>query len=267
MALGEPLWSGAAIDARPDLLARIHAEYAAAGATVHTAATFRTGPWNAGADATRLTAEAVRICRDSVPSGHRVLGSLAPLADCYRPQDTPTEVRGPHRAHARSLQRAGVDGILVETFADPTELAVAVEEAVGTGLPVWASFTAGPDGSLVDVPTGLGMARAAVDRGAEVVLVNCTAVDRCDPWCEALASTGLPWGVYPNAGARGGPFGWDAPDASAIAPFFARWLGLGASVVGACCGMGPAHVAVIAALSRRAARATTPRTPGSAPPP
>jgi len=42
-----PLWSAAAIDSAPQVLSAIHRDYAEAGATVHTANTFRTGPWTA----------------------------------------------------------------------------------------------------------------------------------------------------------------------------------------------------------------------------
>lgn len=270
LELTAPLWSGRAIREAPELLAAVHADYARAGATVHTAATFRTTPARAGSEAASLSRRAVQICREAVQHiapGARVFGSLAPLGDCYRPDQTPSEVRVPHREHAQNLVAAGVDGILVETFANPEEMSVAVEEAVSTGVEVWASFTAGPMADLVSPATGLAMARDAHGRGAQRVLVNCVAIDRIDPFVEALATSGLPWGVYPNAGAQGGPFGWSGGDASACEPWFDRWLTRGAGVIGACCGMGPEHVSALSALvSRRAARSTTARTDPCEPP-
>ena len=74
LELPEPLWSARAVIERPELLLAIHAEYAAAGADVHTAATFRTtasalagtphaGRWR------ELTAHAVALCRQAVGAG------------------------------------------------------------------------------------------------------------------------------------------------------------------------------------------------------
>ena len=58
-----PLWSAVAVDHAPDVLARIHADYAAAGAEVHTAATFRTQRRAAGGAWRRLTERAVALAR------------------------------------------------------------------------------------------------------------------------------------------------------------------------------------------------------------
>ena len=112
-----PLWSAAALDSAPEVVAAIHADYAAAGARVHTTNTFRTRPRDAGERWELLARRAVRLARDSVPAGHRVAGSIAPLADCYRPDLSPTDSRPEHRDLARLLAEEGVDLLLCETFA------------------------------------------------------------------------------------------------------------------------------------------------------
>src|SRR5512139_3194723 len=77
IATPPPLWSAAALESAPAEVRRIHAEYAAAGATVHTANTFRTKRRQAG-DAWRdLTRLAVRLAREAVPKTHLVAGSIA----------------------------------------------------------------------------------------------------------------------------------------------------------------------------------------------
>ncbi len=79
LELPTPWWSAVAIRARPGLVAEIHADYAAAGATVHTACTFRCQPRVLG-DAFRAFArEAVALARAAVPRGHTVAGSVGPL--------------------------------------------------------------------------------------------------------------------------------------------------------------------------------------------
>ncbi|MBK7404220.1 MAG: homocysteine S-methyltransferase family protein [Phycisphaerales bacterium] len=143
-----PLWSARAIDGAPEVLGAIHREYAAAGATVHTAATFRTQPGIEPGEWARLARRGVELVREAVPRGHRVAGSLAPLADCYRPDLSPARVdpaatREAHLALARVLADAGCDILLCETFTDPGEgllaAGAAVEAAEATGAEVWLS--------------------------------------------------------------------------------------------------------------------------------
>ncbi|MFQ5749049.1 MAG: homocysteine S-methyltransferase family protein, partial [Planctomycetota bacterium] len=93
-----PAWSAAALRDAPEVVAAIHRDYAAAGAEVHTAATFRTRARNVGARWEELARLAVRLAREAMPPGARVAGSLAPLGDCYRPEESPPDPRPEHRA-------------------------------------------------------------------------------------------------------------------------------------------------------------------------
>lgn len=247
VAAPEPLWSAAALESAPDVVAGLHRAYASAGACVHTANTFRTRERQVGPAWERLTRLAVGIARASVPAGHRVAGSLAPLEDCYRPDLSPRDPRPEHRAMARALAAAGVDLILCETFPHTGEALVAVTEAAATGLPVWVSFTAGPDGSLLTPARMAEAARSAIDAGARAVLVNCTAAELTLPYVEALvnaAPSGVPVGAYANAG---GSFGADDDGAVRRYVEHARtWALAGAAIVGSCCGTGPRHIAALA---------------------
>ena len=100
-----PLWSAATIETAPDLIAAIHCDYADAGATVHTANTFRTKRRTAAAEWERLARGAVRIARDVVPNSHRIAGSIAPLEDCYRVDLSPADdSRAEHRELADALR-------------------------------------------------------------------------------------------------------------------------------------------------------------------
>lgn len=247
-----PLWSAHAIDEAPDVLAAIHGDYAAAGATVHTACTFRTQPRLMGEAFAPAAARAVAIARASVPSGHRVAGSMAPIEDCYRPDLSPgLASRADHRALARVLADAGADLLLCETFPHVEEALVAVEAALETGLPVWLALTPGPDADLLTPRALADGARHAFALGAACVLVNCVPVRACGPYVAALAEACVPFGVYANAGAPDDRFGWTSEPSSAAryADAMARYVeDAGARVVGGCCGTGPAH---IAALQRR----------------
>jgi len=148
--LEAPEWSARAICEAPQLLTELHVRYAEAGATLHTANTFRTQPRAFGDDWLARLRDAVRIARDAVGPGGTVLGSMAPVEDCYRPELSPGRgARPEHRQVATALAVAGCDILLCETFANGEEALVAAEEAIRTGLPVWLSLTAGPFGELL----------------------------------------------------------------------------------------------------------------------
>jgi S-methylmethionine-dependent homocysteine/selenocysteine methylase len=256
VATPPPLWSAAALACAPEVVRQIHADYARAGATVHTANTFRTKRRQAGAAWEALAARAVALARAAVPAGHRVAGSIAPLEDCYRPDLSPPDPRPEHRELARALAAAGVDLILCETFPHVGEALIAVEEAVAAGVPAWASFTAGPEADLLSPDEVARGAREAVARGAAAVLVNCVPATRTLAYVERLAGCGAPFGAYANAGAPEEGIGWGSAGSDAAAAYAAlarQWIAAGATIVGGCCGTGPAHVAALAELARERA--------------
>lgn len=250
IATPAPGWSAEALRTAPQVVQQIHRDYAAAGATVHTANTFRTRRRSAPGDWEALARRAVALARAAVPVGHRVAGSLAPLEDCYRPDLSPSDPRPEHHELALLLADAGVDLLLCETFPDVGECLLAVEEAVATGLPTWAAFTAGPGADLLTPDEVARGAVEAVGRGASAVLINCTPARATEPFVRALSGAGVPFGAYANSGPTADGIGWGpaAEGPARYADLAASWIALGATIVGSCCGTGPAHVAE---LSRR----------------
>jgi S-methylmethionine-dependent homocysteine/selenocysteine methylase len=193
---------------------------------------------------------AIRIARDAVPPECAVLGSMAPIEDCYRPDLSPgAAARSQHREIALALADAGCDVLLCETFANGAEAIVAAEEAVATGVPVWLSLTAGPFGDLLS-PTALArIGKDAASIGIERLLVNCIAATQIGAYVDAVASLGVPIGVYANAGREDEALGWGATSpraAEAYAVIAERWTDAGASVIGGCCGTGPLHIQALA---------------------
>jgi S-methylmethionine-dependent homocysteine/selenocysteine methylase len=248
--LDGPAWSARASTNATGLLAEIHADYAKAGATLHTVSTFRTQPRVLGDGWTEALEAAVRIARRAVPAGARLLGSMAPLEDCYRPDLSPGAAgRLEHRQIASALARAGCDILLCETFANRAEALVAAEEAVATGRPAWLSLTAGPLAELLS-PEEIGrIAKDAASTGIERLLVNCIAATKIEAYVEAIEPFGLPIGVYANAGSKEDTLGWGATSpraADAYADLAERWRVAGASVIGGCCGTGPLHIRALA---------------------
>lgn len=254
-----PLWSAWALLHDPALLREIHADYARAGADLLTANTFRTqrralSHAQLGPRAAELTALAVRLARQGGRESGRplpVLGSAAPLEDCFRPDLVPgaAELAAEHAEHAGNLARAGADAILVETMNTIREAHAALVAGRAAGLPVLVSFVCGEGAKLL---SGESLAEAvdAVGRlGPAAVLVNCLPPSRVPACLEVLRGCGLPFGVYANLGAppdtRGGRRSEECSP-ERFAELAEAWLEGGASIVGGCCGTTPDHLRAVA---------------------
>jgi S-methylmethionine-dependent homocysteine/selenocysteine methylase len=254
-----PLWSARALLERPEAVAAIHRDYALAGAEALTADTFRTGRRalareGHGARAGELTRLAVALARSAAEAAPRevfVLGSQAPLEDCYRPDLVPDDaaLEREHGEHAEALAAAGVDAILVETMNAAREAAAAARAAREAGVPFLASFACGASARLLSgEPLEAGL-EAALRFGPIAVGANCLPPPALEACLPALARAGLPFLVYPNLGAPDAGGGFAASAAVTPERFgeLARaWLAAGAAAVGGCCGTRPAHVAALA---------------------
>ena len=238
-------WSASALATAPEIVGAIHRDYAAAGADIHTANTFRTTPRAAGPQWETLLRTAVRIARENTPTSARVAGSLAPLADCYRPDLSPAAPAAEQLQIVRALATSGVDLLLCETFPHVEEGLSAVRAGVRCGLETWIAWTAGFRGDLLSPQEMLEAARAAVDLGASAILVNCGPPETTHHYLESLACLSVPIGAYANAGDPSTGLGWEAPrdDAPArYARWAERWLDAGATILGGCCGTNPSHI-------------------------
>ena len=248
-----PLFSAEALLSERGLaaLAGVHRAYVEAGAEVITAATFRTNRRAVGGDRfPRLAALAVRVAKES--GAARVAGSLAPLADCYRPElrPEPDVAFREHAEHARALVGGGCDLLLVETVAAADEGLAAVEAASACGVPIWVAAMVRPDGKMRSGDDLASFFVAARNRGAGAALINCVPCDGVDLGLAAARDSGLPFGGYAHMGAVDPASGW--PTSPVLSPSdyrqrARRWIEAGATLVGGCCGTTPSHVGALAA--------------------
>lgn len=273
------LWTASAALEAPELLAAVHRDYVRAGARLVTANTFRTTAARARTAHLERPEEAARallrssvalaatICREGPRPAALCAGSLAPLADCYHPEDSPPEevLATEHRWTAAELDAAGCDLILIETQGSARESRFAVAAARSScDRPIWVSLLPAPDGEhLFDGSSLLATAAACAELGAEAILVNCAHAEVCERALKALQPLrrgGIPLGAYANAdrleiGASGGGLCFikdPAPLSAQIAAYAvaARRFRdqLGAVLLGGCCGMTPGHIAALSAI-------------------
>jgi S-methylmethionine-dependent homocysteine/selenocysteine methylase len=244
------------------ILRALHLEYLRAGANIITAATFRTnrsaleqaGQGAAFPELAQIAVAEALSARDEHGTG-LVAGSMAPLGDCYRPQDRPPPEAAftEHLEHARVLAMAGCDLLLVETIASGEEGIAAVEAASATGLPLCASAQLTPEGKLLDGSDPSEFFAAAVKAGAGAVLINCIPPDGVDAMLELVAGAGVPYGAYAHLGEMDPAVRWPPSavlEPAAYAERAKRWVERGATLVGGCCGTTPAHIAALVIATR-----------------
>jgi S-methylmethionine-dependent homocysteine/selenocysteine methylase len=244
---------------RRSSLRQIHRDYAAAGAEILTANTFRTQrrtleQAGLGARAAELTRTALRLAREGAARAGRereviIAGSDPPLEDCYRPDRVPDDaaLAREHTEHVRNLRDAGADLVLIETINTVREGVAALRAA--SGLPCLVSFACGSGARLLSGESLRDAIRAVAPLNPLAVLVNClppSAVAACLP---VLRQSDLPFGVYANLGEPAGAGNRRSEDLlpEQFAATAEHWTRAGARLVGGCCGTTPEHIAALAA--------------------
>jgi S-methylmethionine-dependent homocysteine/selenocysteine methylase len=268
-----PLWSAHALIHAPDLVRRIHADYVDAGADLLIANTFRThrrnldpaGWGDRAAELTRLAVSLAREATEPTEADRRlrapesaavpgwadrrvwVLGSAAPLEDCYRPDLVPEDAacRSEHAKHAEHLSAAGADAIVIETMNTVRESIAALRAAKAAGLPALVSFVCWQGARLLSgEPLREALDSVARERPL-AVLVNCLPPSNVPACLAELRACGLPFGVYSNLSPSADPAGRVGDgtcDPADFAELAAAWRDAGARLLGGCCGTEPAHI-------------------------
>jgi methionine synthase / methylenetetrahydrofolate reductase(NADPH) len=195
-----------------------------------------------------------RAARETAGVDVFVAGAVGPLGVPLAPigDVSPAEASTIFEEQIGALLEGGADLILLETFADLDELALAVQAARRVcDLPVVAQATFAEDGLTASGAPPEEVARALRDLGANVVGVNCSVGPQpmLDVVQRMLALGDIPVSAMPNAGlpARvGGRFLYFATPQyfGEYALLFAQ---AGASIVGGCCGTTPAHISIMKA--------------------
>ncbi len=260
-----PLWSAAALINAPEVVAKIHREYVAAGADILVADTFRTnsrtlaraGRLADGPQLNRLAVALARAAADDTairrPGRPRplVAASVAPVEDCYTPERVPSdaELADEHAPLARWLADAGAELLWIETMGTLREARAAITAARDVGLPAAVSFVTGEDGRLLGGDE-LATAVTAIEPFDPVAIgLNCippAGMTRQLPSLRAL--TGRPLAAYAHVNNAAPIRGWSFAGAVTPAEYgrlAVAWRRAGAVIIGGCCGTTPAHVAEV----------------------
>jgi homocysteine S-methyltransferase len=258
-----PLWSAQFLIDGPDIVEAVHAEYASCGCRVATLNTYIVTPERLERDGDpaqfeTLHKRAIALARSGTGNAENsvtIAGCLPPLLASYRADVVPAyeEAIAAYRRIV-AVEKNGVDLFQCETLSSVREVRAATTAAAESGKPVWTSMTVmDADGTKLrsGEPLADGVA-AARECGAQAVLVNCSWPEAVGQAMPILALSGLPFGAYANgftsieALLPGGTVeelkARDDLDPERYAAHALAWVEAGASIVGGCCEVGPAHM-------------------------
>jgi len=267
--LSDPLWSARLLADDPRQIVAVHSAFFRAGAAIATTASYQAS--FAGFAARGIARdEAIAVLRRGVElassardaagaDGRYVAASVGPYGAALADG---SEYRGRyglsvaaltrwHRPRLEVLADAGADVLALETVPDVDEAEALVNLVRSLGVPAWLSYTI--DGTRTRAGQPLADAFAVAAGVDEIVAigVNCCAPDDVLAAVAIASSIGKPIIVYPNSGERWDGRAWAGPSRFS-AQLASQWLAAGAGIVGGCCRVGPADIADLADLVRRA---------------
>ena len=269
-----PLWATRVMLDHPGMVRDIHAAYFAAGATIATTNTYAIHHdrlENFGLDpmfhALHLRALAEAHEARAAHGSGRIAGAMGPLVASYRPDVTQDVAEAaPKYAEIARILGPHVDMILCETMASVTMAEGAAKGARASGKPAWLSITVDDrDGRKLRSGEPIAdLARVVDQQAPAAILANCSVPEAMAAAMDELGKLGLPYGAYANGFTHiSGNFLKNAPTVKALThrhdltpekytDLAMGWIAQGATIVGGCCEVGPAHIRHLAGALRAA---------------
>lgn len=262
-----PLWSTQALLDNPAIVRAVHDDYFAAGAELATTNTYcvlpdrleEHGLSDRFDELLHIACRQAVDARDAHGSGE-VAGSLGPQGFSYQPdQCPPAEEAAEVYARVCRVQADYVDLFIAETMASIDQARGALMGASGFGKPVWIAMTV-DDADGTRLRSGEPVAAILpliAEYNAAAVLVNCSMPEAVSQAIPELTGHGVAVGAYANGfveindafnsiGATVDLLESRTDlDPDAYADFAKNWVESGATLIGGCCEVGPAHIATL----------------------
>ena len=267
-----PQWGAHVMREEPEIVQGLHEEYLRAGASVLTLNTYavtrgRFRRLSSETEFVPMQNQAIKLAqaaRDAVGKEASLAGCLPPLSGSYRPhlvadqQSMLSEYR-----EIVEIEAPHVDVFLCETMSTAAEGRAAAIAACESGKPVWVAWT------LAEKPAEDGTARlrsgetvaeaiAALDGlPVSALMFNCCPPEMMTLGMASLAADGRAFGGHANGFT---PIPDEYVPGTTVDMLSSRkdlgpevyadqamgWVGQGATIVGGCCEVGPAHIIELA---------------------
>ncbi|WP_424967175.1 homocysteine S-methyltransferase family protein [Dinoroseobacter sp. S375] len=259
-----PLWATQVMLDTPELVRAVHDDFFAAGASVATANTYsihhdrlRPAGLDAQFDSLHRTACTLAAEARDAAGGGRVAGALGPLNGSYQTDRLPENAIDRFEEICR-IQAPLVDLFLIETAASIAQIRATLTGAFGHGKPVWLAVSVDDvDGTKLRSGEPLDEVMDWAD-GVDALLVNCSTPEAVSTALDVIRGVDIPFGAYANGFTRITEsfvqVGATVKNLSArtdltpdaYAAFAEDWAAKGATIIGGCCEVGPAHIAELA---------------------
>jgi S-methylmethionine-dependent homocysteine/selenocysteine methylase len=263
-----PLWSTAVMMEQPEIVADVHLDYFKAGATIATTNTYavhrdRLRPANMEDKFERLLDKAVSMAeqaRQSFGRGRLAL-SLGPLVASYQPETCPEpEIAEDLYREIIAKLAARADIIIAETMSSVRQAEGALRAMQDSGKMNWLAITVDDfDGTKLRSGEPVSDIQPLVDKyQPDAVLVNCSRPEVVADALDIIKGFGKPFGAYANGFTKiTEEFLVEASTVEALqerddlgpaayAEMAMSWVADGATIIGGCCEIGPAHIVEIA---------------------
>lgn len=256
-------WSGGGAITHPDIVRQIHEDYIAHGAQIVISNTFATARhclekagWAEHFDTlNRRGVELAMEARANQQTPHVLVAGGISHWDFSNDPPSLAELRTNMEDEAAIMADAGADLFMLEMMCDLDKLAICIESAQKTGLPVWAGLTC----DLAEDGTPKLWHKGTVAEGVEMckqynlplISIMHTQVQFVDASLDAVqANWDGPVGVYAHSGIfEDGKWIFDSViSPEEYAAYSEGWLKRGVNLIGGCCGVGVKHISHIKPL-------------------
>lgn len=259
-----PLWSSEVMLKEPELVRDLHVDYIKSGASILTLNTYSATPerldrHDALEHLQSLHQAAMSVARQAIDiaatSDISIAGCLPPLVASYRPDvSLPEDQTLDTYRRLVELQSPVADLFLCETMASIAEARAAATAALESGKPVWLALTVSDKhpGQLRSGETLSDAIAVLEPLGVDAILLNCSHPEAIHAAWPQIRAVHQRIGAYANAFVSvdalepGGTV--DVLQARKdLSPLeytghAMTWIDNGATIVGGCCEVGPAHI-------------------------
>jgi len=254
------LWSVEVMRREPEVVQAVHRAYIDAGSRVCTLNSYAATPPRLAREGIEASLEdihqlAFAICRAAIDASGKavdIAGSLGPLIGSYRETPPLTDEILLKDYRRLCAAQAGVDLFLIETMTNSREAMAACQAASETKLPYTLGLRVEPNGKLRSDESLKATIEEAMAYQPSAILINCSDPEVTTQVMPTLAACGLPFGAYANGfvsvEALPGGATVDALERredvtiEAYTAWVLQWIDAGATIVGGCCEITPAHI-------------------------
>ena len=259
-----PLWSAEIMLNEPAIVRDLHRDFIVSGAQVITLNTYTATPQRLAREneldhMKALHKSAMTAAVDAIDLAQRtdvlIAGCLPPLVASYR-ADVSLSFEESLAGYRQlvELQAPASDMFLCETMASITEATAACTAGLESGKPVWVALTVS-DTEVGQLRGGelLSDAVSALEAlGADAILLNCSQPEAISSSWDQLSDSKVRFGAYANgfvsvAALHPGGTVEKLESRQDLSPqqyteHALKWVRGGASIIGGCCEIGPAHI-------------------------